>query len=142
MRVLLLNDGDFGDADNVTFPVEAEALRLTGGGCFKISCDELRRVGFVGFDHQPEWHFRNGTEAVLAPSDVKLEIDPPVKQGGAPCIREMCCNQFGERDEMQSIINSLQADVIKLEDEMTKAVFILQSDVDTKVEDALEVLRA
>lgn len=28
------------------------------------------------------------------------------------CIRDMCCNQFGERDEMQSIINSLQADVI------------------------------
>ena len=27
------------------------------------------------------------------------------------CIREMCCNQFGERDEIQRIIDSLQADV-------------------------------
>lgn len=117
MLVILLNDGDFGDADNVNFPVEVEALRLTGGGYFKISHDELHRVGFVGFNHQPEWHFRDGTEAVLSTNfikstGVKLEIDPPVKQGDAPCIREMCCNQFGERDEMQSIINSLQADVI------------------------------
>lgn len=29
-----------------------------------------------------------------------------------PCIREMCCNQFGERDEIQRIIDSLQADVV------------------------------
>lgn len=28
-----------------------------------------------------------------------------------PCVREMCCNQFGERDEIQRIIDSLQADV-------------------------------
>ena len=34
------------------------------------------------------------------------------KPNETPCIRDMCCNQFGERDEMQSIINSLQADVI------------------------------
>jgi tRNA U34 2-thiouridine synthase MnmA/TrmU len=34
------------------------------------------------------------------------------KPNGTPCIRDMCCNQFGERDEMQHIINSLQADVI------------------------------
>lgn len=27
-------------------------------------------------------------------------------------ITNKCCNQFGERDEMQQIINSLQADVI------------------------------
>lgn len=27
-------------------------------------------------------------------------------------ITNKCCNQFGERDEMQKIINSLQADVI------------------------------
>ena len=29
-----------------------------------------------------------------------------------PCVREMCCNQFGERDEIQRIIDSLQADVV------------------------------
>ena len=49
MRVLLLNDGGFGNAENVKFPVEVEALCLTGGDCFKISGDELHRVGFVGF---------------------------------------------------------------------------------------------
>lgn len=103
MRVLLLNDGDFGDADNVNFPVEVEALRLTDGGFFKISKGELHRVGFVDFNSQSEWFFEEGSEAVLAPVEQPNET---------PCIRDMCCNQFGERDEMQSIINSLQADVI------------------------------
>lgn len=44
-----------------------------------------------------------------------------------PCIREMCCNQFGERDEIQRIIDSLQADVAQrderiktLEDEVKR----------------------
>lgn len=27
-------------------------------------------------------------------------------------ITDKCCNQFGERDEIQTIINSLQADVV------------------------------
>lgn len=27
-------------------------------------------------------------------------------------IANKCCNQFGERDEIQTIINSLQADVV------------------------------
>ena len=103
MKVLLLNDGCFGDAENVEFPVEVEALRLTDGGHFKISKDELHRVGFVGFNSKSEWLFVEGSEAVLAPAE---------QPNGTPCIRDMCCNQFGERDEMQSIINSLQADVI------------------------------
>ena len=34
------------------------------------------------------------------------------KPNETPCIREMCCNQFGERDEIQRIIDSLQADVV------------------------------
>ena len=34
------------------------------------------------------------------------------KPNETPCIREMCCNQFGERDEIQRIIDSLQADVM------------------------------
>lgn len=69
-------------------------------------------------------------------------------------ITNKCCNQFGERDEIQAIIDKLRADVAqrderirvlereveKMEDEMTEAVFILQSDVDTKVDDALNVL--
>jgi len=104
MRVLLLNDGGYGDADDVKFPVEVEALRLTDGGFFKISEDELHRVGFVDFNSQSEWFFEEGSEAVLAPVEQPNET---------PCdITNKCCNQFGERDEMQSIINSLQADVI------------------------------
>jgi len=108
MRVLLLNDGGFGDAENVEFPVEVEALRLTDGSHFKISKDELHRVGFVGFNSQSEWFFAEGSEAVLAPEE-PASVEQP---NGTPCIRDMCCNQFGERDEMQRIINSLQADVI------------------------------
>lgn len=104
MRVLLLNDGGFGDADDVKFPVEVEALRLTGDGFFLISRDELHRVGFVGFDGQKEWYFGDGGEAVLA--DSKPE---PVD---TPCdITNKCCNQFGERDEIQAIIDKLHADV-------------------------------
>lgn len=108
MRVLLLNDGGFGGADNVEFPVEVEALRLTSNGFFKISNNELHRVGFVGFNNQSEWYFAEGIEAVLAPE----EPAPAEQPNETPCIRDMCCNQFGERDEMQRIINSLQADVI------------------------------
>ena len=100
MKVLLLNDGGYGDAEGVKFPVEVEALSLNNG-YFKIHKDELHRVGFVGFDNHEEWGFGKLYEAVL--------VEQPNE---TPCIRDMCCNQFGERDEMQRIINSLQADVI------------------------------
>lgn len=108
MKVLLLNDGGFGHAENVKFPAEVEALCLTGGGHFKISKDELHRVGFVDFNSRNEWFFAEGSEAVLAPE----ELAPVEKPNETQCIRDMCCNQFGERDEMQRIINSLHADVI------------------------------
>ena len=102
MRVLLLNDGYFGDAENVKFPVEVEALSLTDGGHFKISKDELHRVGFVNFNFQSEWLFADGDEAVLV---------TPAEQTDTPCVRDKCCNQFGERDEIQAIIDKLRADV-------------------------------
>ena len=136
MRVMLFNDGDFGDAENVNFPVEVEALSLTDGGYFKISKNELHRVGFRDFDTMPEWSFENGTEAVeVTITDTHCDIT------------NKCCNQFGERDEMQAIINSLQADVIargariaELEDLLAEITFILQSDVPTKVADVLDRL--
>lgn len=62
-------------------------------------------------------------------------------------IANKCCNQFGERDEIQTIINSLQADVVargnritELEDLLGEITFMLQSDVPTKVADALDRL--
>ena len=115
MRVLLLNDGGFGDADNVKFPVEVEALRLTGGGFFLISRDELHRAGFVDFDGEKEWFFHYGNEAVLA--DSKPEPVEPVQ----PCdVTNKCCNQFGERDEIQAIIDKLRADVEQRDERIVK----------------------
>lgn len=113
MRVLLLNDGGFGDADNVKFPVEVKALRLTDGGYFKISKDELHLVGFVNFNSQAEWYFEDGKEAVLV---------TPTEQTDTPCdITNKCCNQFGERDEIQAIIDKLREDVAR-RDERIKAL--------------------
>lgn len=120
MRVLLLNDGGFGDAENVKFPVEVEALRRTDGGFFKIHKDELHRVGFVNFDTQHEWFFQEYKEAVLLEKYKQDTVSPPEQLGlGPKCgpttctdISHKCCNQFGERDEIQTIINSLQADVV------------------------------
>lgn len=44
VQVKLLNDGLYGDADNVDFPVEVEALGYCSGADVKVS--ELKRVGF------------------------------------------------------------------------------------------------
>lgn len=104
MRVTLLNNGGYDDHTNVEFPVVVEGEQYISG--FNIEIGELVKVGFVFPETFQPWetlHFINGTEAEQ--SSLSDSTD-------APCIREMCCNQFGERDEMQSIINSLQADVI------------------------------
>lgn len=106
MRVLLLSDGGYGDAENVRFPVGVEALAYSSGVFVKIS--ELKRVGlnFDNSDHTEELYF-NEHEFEVVPTV------PAEQTNKSPCdITNMCCNQFGERDEMQSIINSLQADVI------------------------------
>ena len=42
-----MNDGGFGGADNVEFPVEVEALRLTSNGFFKISNNELKISNYL-----------------------------------------------------------------------------------------------
>ena len=105
MRVRLLNNGGYGHDANVTYPAEVEALRSGSGVHVKIS--ELKKVGFnlYKIDDNEDLYFY----------DDEFEVAPtaPVEQPNeTPCIRDMCCNQFGERDEMQNIINSLQADVI------------------------------
>lgn len=55
------------------------------------------------------------------------------KQGDKPCIRDKCCNQFGERGEIQAIIDKLRADVVQrderikvLEDECDKLYTLAQ----------------
>ena len=95
MRVKLLNDGGYGDADNVKFPVEVEVSIYCGDGV-DVSGDELVRVGFE-----------------FVPSGGLFFTDEEIERLPEQCdITNKCCNQFGERDEMQAIINSLQADVI------------------------------
>ena len=96
-------------------------------------------------------------EWFLSPDDVKKIPNLLDIVNEAPCdITNKCCNQFGERDEMQRIINSLQTDVIargarikiledaieEMEGEMTEAVFILQSNSETRINDALTTLNA
>ena len=139
MRVSLLNDGGHKSIQGLSFPVEVEAFyHPTNRKLITVHENELRRVG--GDSKYMTVDDLTIGMAYFSPSEYSIA-------GETPCIRDMCCNQFGERDEMQNIINSLQADVIArgarikmLEDEMVKAVFILQSDVETKVDDALDVL--
>ena len=51
-----------------------------------------------------------------------------------PCIREMCCNQFGERDEIQRIIDSLQADVAQ-RDERIKTLEEERDELQRRLDD-------
>ena len=77
---------------------------------YKYSKGDVRKVYDAGYndgryekDYDPLSHY--------LVCDVIEHVETP-RSIETPCIRDMCCNQFGERDEMQSIINSLQADVI------------------------------
>ena len=50
------------------------------------------------------------------------------------CIREMCCNQFGERDEIQRIIDSLKADVAQ-RDERIKTLEEERDELQRRLDD-------
>lgn len=63
----------------------------------------------------------------------KLEIYPPAKQGDKPCIRDNRLNQFGERDEIQAIIDKLRADVAQRDERIVK----LKKEVNGLCEDTL-----
>jgi len=136
MRVLLLNDGGFSDAENVTFPVEVEALRRTDAGIFKIHKDELHRVGFVDFNSRDEWPFHDGDEAERLPDttwhfttgDKDILNSETSERRYCISVRDKCCNQFGERDEIQTIINSLQADVVARGNRITELERALQGE--------------
>lgn len=152
MKVKLLNDGCYSSAGNVKFPVEVEASECKDAEGVDVTFSELIRVGF---DLEPDddtlyftddeierlpdttWHFATGDKDVLNSEASERHY----------CISERCCNQFGERDEIQTIINSLQADVVargnritELEDLLAEITFMLQSDVPTKVADVLAML--
>lgn len=103
MKVKLLNDGSFSEsAEGVKFPVEVEAFEASDT-LIGVERDELKRVGFKKFKPAVGYFFE-GDEA---------ERLPEPEKGVTVCsITDKCCNQFGERDEIQTIINSLQADVV------------------------------
>ena len=63
-RIRLLNDGYYGDMENVKFPVEVEAVKNVGGWGFDVKASELYRVGANEntFDRNHDWVFEVGAE--------------------------------------------------------------------------------
>lgn len=119
MRVLLLNDGGYCSADNVKFPVEVEVSECKDAEGVDVTFSELIRVGF---DLDPD----NDT---LFFTDEEIERLPEPEKGVTVCsITDKCCNQFGERDEIQTIINSLQADVVARGNRITELERALQGE--------------
>lgn len=68
IQVKLLNDGGYGDAENVKFPVTVEGEDLFGK-LILVSTEELLRVGFdwEGEDLDETWPFKigEGCEVIL-----------------------------------------------------------------------------
>ena len=97
MRVRITNDKYYHFLNDVNLDCVFDAVNH-GDGYAGISAEQLCSAGSHPWIlENVEWRF----------SIDDLEILPE------PCdITNKCCNQFGERDEMQAIINSLQADVI------------------------------
>lgn len=60
VQVKLLNDGGYGEADNVWFPVMVVGY-IESTMCY-IHHDELHRVGFSDMTSDTPWPFRNGKE--------------------------------------------------------------------------------
>lgn len=63
VRVRLLNDGGYGDAEDVKFPVVVECEDLFGN-IIVVSTEELLRVGFdwEGEDLDETWPFSIGRD--------------------------------------------------------------------------------
>ena len=94
-----------GERVNCSWSTEDEVLR------FKLDWSNLELTLHFGFSQIMSSKIPL-TAMVTIGFKHHLRATTPVEQTETPCIRDMCCNQFGERDEMQRIINSLQADVI------------------------------
>lgn len=88
-----------------------------------------------------DWHFPIDDVKVIGEKDI---LNPEASERRY-CISERCCNQFGERDEIQTIINSLQADVVARGNRVTELERALQGE-QRKSEQlynlALELVRA
>lgn len=68
VRVRLLNDGTYGGADNVKFPVVVNATLSRIGFMCDVHHDELHRVGFDGiFEDDAPWPFAIGLECEILP---------------------------------------------------------------------------
>lgn len=63
MKIKLLNDGGYGDMDEVKFPVTVDATRYGYG--FDVNASELYRVGAKPgmFGASKSWHFLEKSEA-------------------------------------------------------------------------------
>ena len=92
------------EGDVVT--IKAEQL-VAAGATEQILLDcewhfPIGDVKVIGTQPDATHHFATGEKDVLNSEASERRY----------CISERCCNQFGERDEIQTIINSLQADVV------------------------------
>lgn len=123
MRVRLLNDGGYNDGENVKFPVVVDGEEFhnnLGELCgVNILIQKLNEVGFefsIFNDEDDETLFFSLTKGECEIVDDMTPTQTDMKRiaevEATHDITNKCCNQFGERDEMQQIINSLQADVI------------------------------
>lgn len=72
LKIKLLNDGGYGDMENVNFPVIVEGEDFESQGC-DILGSELIRVGATVTDHgwDPDWkyHFYYGDECEVVEDD-------------------------------------------------------------------------
>lgn len=121
VKVKLLNDGGYGDSVNVEFPVVVCGVKCINGlgelYGIDINIRDLNNIGFNhrGFEDYEMLFFSTGDRECEIVEDDKPTKTDMVYMGEVEQqhdITNKCCNQFGERDEMQQIINSLQADVI------------------------------
>ena len=88
----------------LNLPAEVDA---TGeNGLYMVSSSELVRVG----GDLPN----DGFEYAFIADEVELVTSEVM------CVRDKCCNQFGERDEIQGIIDALQAGVKARDERISK----------------------
>lgn len=100
MKIHLIKDPGYGWDDNIEYPITVEGERFKNTG-FNV---KVTTLSDAGFNIDPS----DFTEdySLYYPNNCVVGFETPCD------TTNKCCNQFGERDEMQRIINSLQADVI------------------------------
>lgn len=122
MRVKILNHDIYEFNNNTSFPIEVEA-RLESCGGYSVRGSELHANSPDEFDNDECMYY-------FEKFNVR-EIKDNMNETGVNdthCVRDKCCNQFGERDEIQTIINSLQADVVARGNRITELERALQGE--------------